>query len=281
MFQDNEVAIFRCSGSTSRYVIAGLRNTIHRKEFKLQRYDSDTGSWTSTLLSVHAPERDEVLPIPHPPHGYRAHLPPDHQGLPLAGSISGEASCTATCSMRNPCSVIYGEIAVVTLPGQQHRSEIKYVEMETRPGEDLPPSRQYTSDDSGSDDDAECDLDVNPYWNATIWTMPVPVASWKDWHKDKDCKVDVTDIVVDNPSHSELLLRLPRLSTDPESATMSLRRLLTAHPTLELDANGDLVIYLLSKVDYKDHKGWVIDVGARDKKLQGIAELDSRKNDFF
>ncbi|CAN6330077.1 unnamed protein product [Urochloa humidicola] len=111
--------------------------------------------------------------------------------------------------------------------------------------------------------------------------MPVPVASWKDWRKDRDCRVDVTDIVVDNPRHTELLLPLPWLSTDPESAAMSLRRLLTAYPTLELDGNGELVIYLLSKVDSMDNKGWVIAIGARDKKLRGIAELDSRKNECF
>lgn len=157
--------------------------------------------------------------------------------------------------------------------------------MGIRPGEDLPPSRQSVdnnSDYSDNDDDKEeYDFDVSPYWNAAIWKMTVPIASGKDWHRDKDCKVDVTDIIVDNPRHSELLLPLPRLSTDPENATMSLRRLLTAHPTLGLGEDGDVVIYLLSKVDYMDSKGWVISVGPRDKKLRGIAHLDSRKNECF
>jgi hypothetical protein len=158
------------------------------------------------------------------------------------------------------CPHPYRDITVVKLSEQD--IEIKYVEMGTRPGEDLPPRRSTdnsnNSDYSDSDDndhEEECDFDVSPYWNAAVWTMPVPIASWKDWHRDKDCKVDVTDIVVDNPRHSELLLPLPRLSTDPEDATMSLRRLLTAHPTLGLGEDGDVVIYLLSKVDYMDDRG--------------------------
>nr|CAB3466627.1 unnamed protein product [Digitaria exilis] len=65
-FQDNEVAIFRCSGDGGggRYVIAALRNTTDTKKFRLQRYDSDTCRWTSTVLCVDDPVRDIVLPIP-------------------------------------------------------------------------------------------------------------------------------------------------------------------------------------------------------------------------
>ncbi|CAN6330076.1 unnamed protein product [Urochloa humidicola] len=311
-FQDNEVAIFRCSpgdgNSSSRYLIAGLRNTIDGDKFKLQRYDSDTCIWTSTLLPVHAPVRDDVLPIPSTATELIFH--DTTKAIVLGGpratigwvdlwrgilhcDVLDEKPVLRDVPLPKParanrrsfcrgCPHRYREIAVVTLPAGN--AEIKYVEMETRPGEDLPPPRQPpadSDDDSGSDYDDDEDLNVAPYWKATIWTMPVPVGSWKDWHKDRDCRVDVIDIVVDNPSHTDLLLPLPRLSTDPESATMSLRRLLTAYPTLELDTNGDLVIYLLSKVDSMDNEGWVIAVGARDKKLRGISELDSRKNKCF
>ncbi|CAL4904743.1 unnamed protein product [Urochloa decumbens] len=309
-FQDNEVAIFRCSsgdGTSSRYIIAGLRNTVDGNKFKLQRYDSHTCVWTSTLLPVHAPVRDDVLPIPSTATelvfhdttkavvlgGPRATVGwvdlwrgilfcdvldknPVLRDVPLPKPA--RANRRFFCRGGPHC---YREIAVVTLPAGH--AEIKYVEMETRPGEDLPPPRQpVDSDDdySASDDDND-DLRVAPYWKATIWTMPVPIGSWKDWHKDRDCRVDVTDILVDNPRHCDLLLPLPRLSTDPETAAMSLRRLLTCYPTLELDANGELVIYLLSKVDSMYKEGWVIAVGARDKKLRGIAELDIRKNKYF
>uniref|UniRef100_K3ZCS7 DUF1618 domain-containing protein n=1 Tax=Setaria italica TaxID=4555 RepID=K3ZCS7_SETIT len=203
VFQDNEVAIFRCSG-TSHYVIAGLRNTVRTSKFRLQRYDSDTGSWTSTLLSVHAPVRDEVLPIPLTATELLFHE--TTKVITLGGprvtigwvdlwrgilhcDVLDEEPVLRDVPLPKPSRANrrsfcrggphrYREIVVVTLPG---------------PGKDMPPSRQSvdTSDDSGSDDGAECDLYVAPYWNATIWTMPVPVTSWKDWHKDKDCKLDV------------------------------------------------------------------------------------------
>jgi hypothetical protein len=103
--------------------------------------------------------------------------------------------------------------------------------------------------------------------------MPVPIASWKDWHKD--CTIDAADIAIENPRHLELLPRL----TEDVSVTFS--RLLTAHPALGLGMNGDVVVYLLSKVDYMKPEGWVIAVGTKDNKLQGIAKLDDRKNSSF
>uniref|UniRef100_A0A0D9YLA0 DUF1618 domain-containing protein n=1 Tax=Oryza glumipatula TaxID=40148 RepID=A0A0D9YLA0_9ORYZ len=149
---------------------------------------------------------------------------------------------------------------------------IKYVEMVTRPG-DPPPRRrrliEHNSDDSDSSDGS--DEDVAYYWKANIWSMPIPAGSWKDWHRE--CTVDVTDIaVVDNVRYSELL---PKIGNDPEE---TLRRLLTGHPTLGMDGN---VISFLSKIGYSDDKGWVISVDLRDKTLQGVTELDHRKNSSF
>jgi hypothetical protein len=78
------------------------------------------------------------------------------------------------------------------------------------------------------------------------------------------------------------LLALPtRLSTDPEDAAVSLRRLCTGYPTLGPGMDGNLAIYFLSKVDRRSPEGWVIQVGAKDNKLQGIAKLDDRKNRSF
>ena len=112
--------------------------------------------------------------------------------------------------------------------------------------------------------------------------MPVPIASWKDWHKD--CTIDAGNMVIDNPRHRELLLALPGLTVDPqEAAPVTLSRLVTSHPTLGLGLgmDGHVTVYFLTKVDCNAREGWIIAVGTKDNKLQGIARLDERKNFSF
>nr|TKW29873.1 hypothetical protein SEVIR_3G423700v2 [Setaria viridis] len=275
-FRDRDTAIVHCSGS--RYVIAvlstircgvkvgwqgsyvrGLRLwCLGPMEWSLQLYDSDTRGWTSKPLPpVEAPERDRVLPIPDSATTVLFHentkvivlesTTPVLRDMPLPKP--------ARCNRGSFCKgdpYWHRDITVVTLPEQSQMS-IKY---------------QVDRSSSSSDDD-----DVDDYWTATVWTMPVPIASWKDWHKD--CTIDAASIAIDNPMHRELL---PRLTVDPEEVSVTFSRLLTAHPTLGLGMNGDVVVYLLSKVDYRAREGWVIAVGTKDSKLQGIAKLDDRKN---
>ncbi|CAN6330078.1 unnamed protein product [Urochloa humidicola] len=179
----------------------------------------------------------------------------------------------ARCNRASFCrgsSYGHTDITVVT-PREQSQPSIKYVEMGTRPGT-VPPSRRWQVDHNSSSESDDND-DVEYYWTATVWSMPVPIASWKDW--TKDCTIDAANTVIDNPRHCELFRTI-----DPEEASPSatLNRLLTAYPTLGLGMNGEVVIYFLSKVDYMAHEGWVIAVGAKDSKLQGIAKLDDRKN---
>ncbi|CAL4904742.1 unnamed protein product [Urochloa decumbens] len=297
-FRDQDAAVVRCSGS--RYVIAVLRTTRNPLEFQLQLYDSDTRRWTSTPLTLQAPERDKVL-----------HIPEDSDAEPLFHNTTKVITLESTtvgwvdlwrgilfCDVLDEKPVLrdmplpkparcnrasfcrrspYGhrDITVVTLPDDQ--PTIKYVEMGIRPGA-VPSSRrrqvhhQYSSSESDDNDED----DAEHYWTATIWSMPVPIASWKDW--TKDCTIDVANIVIDNPRHCELLRNV-----DPEEASPSvtLNRLLTAYPTLGLGINGEVVIYFLSKVDQMAREGWVIAVGAKESKLQGIAKLDDRKNFSF
>ncbi|RCV19692.1 hypothetical protein SETIT_3G405600v2 [Setaria italica] len=254
-FRDQDAAIMRCPGG-SRYVITVLRNILGHMEWSLQLYDSDTRGWTSKPLPpVEAPERDRVLPIPDSATEVLFHentkvivlesTTPVLRDMPLPKP--------ARCNRGSFCKgdpYWHWDITVVTLPEQSQMS-IKYVDRSS----------------SSSDDD-----DVDDYWTATVWTMPVPIASWKDWHKD--CTIDAASIAIDNPMHRELL---PRLTVDPEEVSVTFSRLLTAHPTLGLGMNGDVVVYLLSKVDYRAREGWVIAVGT-NSKLQGIAKLDDRKN---
>ena len=60
---------------------------------------------------------------------------------------------------------------------------------------------------------------------------------------------------------------------------MTLSRLITSYPTLGMDR--DVAVYFLTKVDCNAREGWVIAVGTKDNKLQGIVRLDDRKNFSF
>ncbi|XP_039840419.1 uncharacterized protein LOC120700259 [Panicum virgatum] len=178
------------------------------------------------------------------------------------------------------------DITVIKLPDQSHL--IKYVEMgrRTRPANNVIPSssspRQQVHHSSSDDDDDSSGGGggdyVRDYWTATIWTMPVPIASWKD------CTIDAGNMVIDNPRHRELLLALPGLTVDPqEAAAVTLSRLVTSHPTLGLGLglDGHVTVYFLTKVYCNAREGWIIVVGTKDNKLQGIARLDERKNFSF
>ncbi|CAN6335264.1 unnamed protein product [Urochloa humidicola] len=303
-FRDQDAAVVRCSGGgNSRYVVAVLRTTRNPLEFTLQRYDSDTRRWTSTPLTLEAPERDDVLPIPDSAtetlfHNNTKVITIESTTVGWVDLWRGILFCDvldekpvlrdmplpkpARCNRASFCrwsSYGHRDITVVTLPDQQSPTQptirIKYVEMGTRPGA-VPTSRRRQVHHSNSSSESDDNDDVEYYWTATVWSMPVPIASWKDW--TKDCKIDVANIVIDNPKHCELLRAI-----DPEEASLSvtLKSLLTAYPTLGLGINGEVVIYFLSKVDYMAHEGWVIAVGAKDSKLQGIAKLDDRKNFSF
>ncbi|BAH91503.1 uncharacterized protein [Oryza sativa Japonica Group] len=300
-FSSDAVAIVRCSGG-ARYVIAGLMPTIRcPMEFKLQRFDSDVGRWTSTAVSVDEPaERDRVLPIPDTATEVLFHYTTkvitlaggDHamavgwvdlwRGILLCDDVLDEHPVLRDLPLPKPArrnrksfcrGYPHGYRDITVVVQDSAPSCIKYVEMVTRPG-DPPPRRrrrliEHNSDDSDSSDGS--DEDVAYYWKANIWSRPIPAGSWKDWHRE--CTVDVTDIaVVDNVRYSELL---PKICNDPEE---TLRRLLTGHPTLGMDGN---VISFLSKIGYSDDKRWVISVDLRDKTLQGVTELDHRKNSSF
>lgn len=289
LFGDDDAAILRCSGS--RYVIAVLMMIPCSTEFWLHLYDSNTSRWASNLVPLQKPERDRVLPVPYPTTELQFHC--TTKTITLGSTTIGWVDicrgilfCNVLdkypvlcdmllpkSAMCNSNSLLHRNIAVVKLPGQEQAS-IKYVEMASRRRVVIS-SRRQPVDRSSSDSDDD-DVDITYHWIATIWTMPVSIGSWKDWRKD--CKIDVTNIVVDNLRHCELL---PELSSDPEKAMVAFRRLLIGCPTLGIGMDGQLVIYFLTEMDYKARKGWVIAVGVRDSKLQGIANLDDRKNSYF
>ncbi|KAF8763069.1 hypothetical protein HU200_008919 [Digitaria exilis] len=222
-FRDQDASIVSCSGT--RYVIAVLRNTLSPMEFTLQLYDSDTRRWTSRNLPVHLePERDMDLPIPDSDADLFFH--DTTKAIALESTTVGwvdlwrgilfcnvldekpvlrdmplpkPARCSRGSYRGDP--YVQRDISVVALPGQPQMNLIQYVQMGTRV---VRSSRWQPVEHSTSGSSSDEHYDVDCYWTATIWTMPVPIASWKDWRKD--CTIDVANIVIDNPRHSELLL---------------------------------------------------------------------------
>lgn len=56
---------------------------------------------------------------------------------------------------------------------------------------------------------------------------------------------------------------------------MMLERLYTGHPTLSLH-DGD-IFYLMTKVELRDNKAWVIAVDMSDGTLRGVAEFGAER----
>ncbi|CAL5057542.1 unnamed protein product [Urochloa decumbens] len=165
------------------------------------------------------------------------------------------------------------------------KDSIKYVEMEiirprnvtTAPSGPEPLSYLEWLHSRECPSQSTCTI-IPGHWKATTWSMPIPVASWDDWHRD--CTTELHELGVDNPRHRKLLHKLMSSSGNNENtteATCSLGCLHMAYPTLSID---DDVVYLLVKATSGTKMG-VIAVDLRLKKLQGVAKLDSKRNTSF
>lgn len=105
-------------------------------------------------------------------------------------------------------------------------------------------------------------------WTIGVWSRSAADPLKKDcWHQDyilQASQISVTNEL----ANSDLLPTLP----DSEGTVQSiLERLHTGHPTLSL--HDDQVVYLMTKVDHRDDKAWVLAIDMRNKTLQGVAEF--------
>ena len=116
--------------------------------------------------------------------------------------------------------------------------------------------------------------------------MPIPVASWDDWHCDSSVSLADLKLPVENTRHYKLLRKLMSSSGNKEQeatdseATLSLGYLSMAYPTLSIVDDDDDTVYLLSK-DCRGSMEAVVSVDVRARTLQGVAKLDTERHYSF
>ncbi|CAO2178132.1 unnamed protein product [Urochloa humidicola] len=315
-FGDDEIAILSCGSAAAdgdkQYVVAALKiRPLGEYTFTLHLYRSkpggETGSWTSQLVSVEEPLRDRVCPIPDTAERLVYHLTtkvimlggakgtvawvdlwrgillcdvletsPKLRDVPLPLPAKGNWR-----SYLSDCERFCRDITV-----SQDKGSIKYVEME------IITPRMVTSISSSTPDPVSylewvrrkdsppqptCSL-VPGQWKVTTWSMPIPVTSLDNWHRE--CTAELRDFHVDNPTHHKLLHKFMSSSVDKEAkeAMFSLGCLHMAYPTFSVDND---VVYLLCKAASRSKMGLVIAFDVREKRLQGVAKLDSKMNTSF
>jgi len=107
-------------------------------------------------------------------------------------------------------------------------------------------------------------------WTAVTWSRKATTDPFQDDHWQQDCRVHASQISVkNNPMGFELLQKFLDDQGTP------LHRLHTGHPTLSL--NGDDVVYLMTKVHYRETGAWVLAVDIRNRTLQGVGEFVLRR----
>uniref|UniRef100_A0A8R7PA46 DUF1618 domain-containing protein n=2 Tax=Triticum urartu TaxID=4572 RepID=A0A8R7PA46_TRIUA len=257
--------------------------------------------WTARVVSVEEPLRDTVCPVEEPKRFHET-----TKAITLGGGAVGWVDLwrgILVCNVFDEKPVlrdvplplpargnweIYhrcGPYFARDIAVSPQKDVIKYVEVEiclprkpttTKTTETCHPPepesylewfRQQQHEDEDDDDDDE---DVGG-WKATTWSLPVPIASWENWHFDYT--VDVDDVTV-NPLHCNLLPR----QLQPTEAQALLPGLITAFPIMSMD---DDLVYLLSKASPKDQMQVVIAVDVRRKMLLGVAKLVTGKDFTF
>ncbi|CAO2199332.1 unnamed protein product [Urochloa humidicola] len=108
---------------------------------------------------------------------------------------------------------------------------------------------------------------MNDGWVVATWEKEVTSSQVDRW--SSACNLASHNIYMDhNPLLVELLPKLPGYE-----GKLILQRLHTRHPTVSLH-NGD-VLYLMTKVELRDSKAWVIAIDMRNGTLQEVAECSA------
>ncbi|XP_020191799.1 uncharacterized protein [Aegilops tauschii subsp. strangulata] len=110
-------------------------------------------------------------------------------------------------------------------------------------------------------------------WKAKAWKMAMhpsgtcPISrQWKE-----DYHLRASEIMIDDPSHLELLPDLPNSFNKKQVLT----KLHTGSPAVSLHDDG--IVYIMTKVEFSDRNAWVLAVNTSTKALQAVGEFDAER----
>lgn len=88
--------------------------------------------------------------------------------------------------------------------------------------------------------------------------------------------MEASDITIDTHIKSELL----QTGLLGSSADQALNNILVSHPTPDISAAREGIVYLMAREKYQHPKAWVLALDTRKKMLLGVAELGTERQPF-
>jgi hypothetical protein len=115
---------------------------------------------------------------------------------------------------------------------------------------------------------------ISEDWTAAAWTW---VDSEKSWRME--CKLKASEVLIDESCYRLLPQLMNQNDEDAQMMLPTLSRLHAGHPILSL--HEDDVVYIMAKVEHRDHEAWMLAVDMRNKTLKVVADFDAHRTSSF